>query len=643
MGFQHYQSRRFMIFSTAISAAGLLAAILAGLSRFSILLAGGLLALHLAAFLALSGRMRPGLRLLERLQASWRVESGFLLELSVFSAGLGLLSWIFLFPTGSQVREALVQLCPLLLWSAAAALYGLFHAGAVLNADGGKKNGLLLLAVLFSLVGTVFFFWLSAQLFSFTIDDAYITFRYSKNLAAGWGPTYNPSQPPVEGYTTFLWMLGMTLPHFAGVNVATFSKVVGTLSLSATFLLTSLLAFQLTSSQPVKTRLFFAAFAAFLLAALPISAVHAISGMETALFTLLVSLFAWCVARGVMDGSRLLFFAPLVGLLTGLTRPEGNAVALLLLAYGWLYSPAERRRRLLWTALGFYILPGALYFLWRAGYYGMLLPLPFYMKLLRAGAFAGAGEVGAFLLYLLPPLVLFLIPVLARFRKETLPAALPALFLLVFYLFPVHAMGFEWRFVYPAAPMVAVLAAAGGAQLFTLLEKQNQTRRPWELLLAGLLLVGAGNLASLEGLIRSKQFYGSGISNYKTFGSLLTEFDASHRLTLAIGDAGAVPYYADWQVIDLFGLNTKEIGLAQTAAADLVFAEPPADLILLSVGANPNRISDEHAGGNLLYEEAVRRGMARVTTFSFGRDNYIWVIAWPQSDLAQYIEANFHP
>ncbi|MFZ5910625.1 MAG: hypothetical protein ACOYYU_11470 [Chloroflexota bacterium] len=638
MGFTHHQTRNLFIFSTLASGIGLLAAVLMGLSRTGLLLAGGLFALHLAALWMISARMRPGLWLLRRMEAPGCAESAFLVGLSVTGGGLGLLSWIPLFAPGSQVREALVQAGPVIGWGAASALVWLAGAGAVLNAEGEKKNGLLVLAVLFAVAGHLFFFWLAAQLFTFTIDDAYITFRYSKNLAAGWGPTYNPGQPPVEGYTTFLWMLAMALPHFAGVNVATFSKVTGVLALCGTFLLTGLLTYDLARSQPAKARLFFAAFSAFVVAALPISAVHAVSGMETALFALLVSLLAWCVARGVKDGSRLLFWAPLVGLLTGLTRPEGNIVALLLLGYGYLSSLPDRRKRLLWGGAGLYLLPGAIYFLWRAWYYGLPLPLPFYMKVLRAGAFAGAGEVGSYLLYLLPGLVALLLPALLRFRREYLPAALPVAFLLVFYLFPVHAMGFEWRFVYPSAPLIAALAGVGGAELFGLLAEKTQSRWPWEWLLAGLLLVGAGNLGELDGLVRSKQSYGSGISNYKSFGTLLSEFDDTHTLTLAIGDAGTVPYYADWQVIDLFGLNSREIGLGETPVFALVFEQQPADLILLSVGDNPNRISDEHAGAQALYQEAVRRGMAHIGAFPFGRDSFIWVVGYPGTELAGFIQ-----
>ncbi len=640
MAFTHRQTQNLFILSTLASGMVLLAAILLGLSRLALFAAAGLFAFHLAGLWMMYARTRSAMWLLRRMEAPGCAEGAFLAALSVLGSGLGLLLWIVLFDPASQVREALIQAGPLIVWGVTAAIVWLTGSGVVLSAGEGKRGGLLVLAVLFVVAGHLFFFGLAAQLFSFTIDDAYITFRYSKNLAAGWGPTYT-GQPPVEGYTTFLWMLMMALPHFVGLNVATFAKLVSVLCLCGTFFLTACLTYDLSRSQRVEVRLFFAAFSAFVMATLPISAVHAVSGMETALFVLWVSLLSWCAVRGVTADSRLLFGLPLMGLFTGLTRPEGNVIALLLLGYAYWVSPVERRKRLMWAALKWYALPGALYFLWRAWYYALPLPLPFYMKVLRAGAFAGAGEVGSYLVYLLPALVALLLPALLRFRGEYWPVTLPAAFLLVFYLFPVHAMGFEWRFVYPSAPLIVALAGAGGAEWFGLLETQVQPRRPWELLLAGLLLVGAANLSGVNGLIRSKQSYGSGISHYKSFGTLLSDFDSSYTLTLAIGDAGTVPYYANWQVIDLFGLNSREIGLGKTPVFAMVFERQPVDLILLSVGDNPNRISDEHGGGRLLYEEAVLRGMTHIATFPFGRDNYIWVVGWPGTELANFIQSSF--
>ena len=64
-------------------------------------------------------------------------------------------------------------------------------------------------------------------MWGFTVDDAFITFRYARNWAEGFGPTYNPGGGPAEGYTTFLWMLLMTLPHLLRLDVVPFAKIVG--------------------------------------------------------------------------------------------------------------------------------------------------------------------------------------------------------------------------------------------------------------------------------------------------------------------------------------------------------------------------------------------------------------------------------
>ena len=38
-------------------------------------------------------------------------------------------------------------------------------------------------------------------------EDAFIAFSFAKNLASGHGLVWNPGEPPVEGYTDFLWVL----------------------------------------------------------------------------------------------------------------------------------------------------------------------------------------------------------------------------------------------------------------------------------------------------------------------------------------------------------------------------------------------------------------------------------------------------
>src|SRR5262245_8647033 len=57
-------------------------------------------------------------------------------------------------------------------------------------------------------------------------DDAMISMRYARNLAEGHGLVWNAGQPPVEGYTNFLWTIVMALAHFAPVPERLISLIV---------------------------------------------------------------------------------------------------------------------------------------------------------------------------------------------------------------------------------------------------------------------------------------------------------------------------------------------------------------------------------------------------------------------------------
>lgn len=60
----------------------------------------------------------------------------------------------------------------------------------------------------------------------FLIDDAFITFRYSRNWAEGLGLNYNPGVvPPVEGYSNPLWMALLSLAHRVGLSIEVTSQV----------------------------------------------------------------------------------------------------------------------------------------------------------------------------------------------------------------------------------------------------------------------------------------------------------------------------------------------------------------------------------------------------------------------------------
>ncbi|MGZ3443285.1 MAG: hypothetical protein ACXVDD_27380, partial [Polyangia bacterium] len=55
-------------------------------------------------------------------------------------------------------------------------------------------------------------------------DDAYIEYRYATNAAHGHGLVYNVGDPPVEGFTSFLWTVLLIVPAWLHVPLLAFGK-----------------------------------------------------------------------------------------------------------------------------------------------------------------------------------------------------------------------------------------------------------------------------------------------------------------------------------------------------------------------------------------------------------------------------------
>ncbi len=144
-----------------------------------------------------------------------------------------------------------------------------------------------------------------------TIDDAYITFRYARNLVEGAGFVYNPGER-VLGTTTPLFALAMALIAFVTgrSDYPTLALVVSALADTATCTLLYLLARRLLGSRVPATAL------ALLWAITPMSVTFAIGGMETSVFILWMTATLWLYINGREQ------WMALTAALGALTRPD---------------------------------------------------------------------------------------------------------------------------------------------------------------------------------------------------------------------------------------------------------------------------------------------------------------------------------
>jgi len=158
-----------------------------------------------------------------------------------------------------------------------------------------------------------------AYIFSLTPDpceDAYITFRFSRNLADGYGPVFNPGER-VEGYSNPLWMFSLAAAHRLGFDMVSVSRMAGALCNSLTLLLVWFIPWRWFA---VRGILSLAGPLLYLLY-LPLQ-FYAASGLETSCYTMLVTAAAAAGMRAHKSPGRC-FGVFFMLLLAAFTRPEG--------------------------------------------------------------------------------------------------------------------------------------------------------------------------------------------------------------------------------------------------------------------------------------------------------------------------------
>lgn len=425
---------------------------------------------------------------------------------------------------------------------------------------------LLLIALAFTL--------LAGRLW-FLSDDAFISFRYARNWAAGNGLRYNlGEQPPVEGYSNFLWVAvcaGIELLGLDPVRVAPLVSLGCGLALLAALYLALL------------RRLGFPREVAFLatlvLGLFPPFATWATGGMETMPFAL--TLFLTFDALVLAERTSVLGCA-LPALAMSLLRTEGILWAGCLGAVALVARPIHRDRvRSLAAAAAVLSAGFGAYFVGRYFYYHLLFPTPVYLKvgfgtdvLLR-----GYRYVVMFVLNFLTPLAILPCAVVALW-KGPLRTALATVAMAV--AVPAYAIvvGGDWmimgRFLVPGLSFQALL---GGWLLAALWDAGARFRR---YAAAGLAvaaiavgLLPAWNLQIVPESVRVRYRYmyshpgfrseyeewvaqKEGVAYSKELG-LAFKSCARPGDSLVTGAIGAIGYYSDLYIYDRFGLVSREV------------------------------------------------------------------------------------
>ncbi len=282
------------------------------------------------------------------------------------------------------------------------------------------------------------------------LDDAYISYRYARNLVEGLGLVYNAGER-VEGFTNLAWTLLVAAGLALGQDAPAVGHALGLASAAGLLVATAIYA---ATGLP-RERALPASAAAWLVLVSPAFAGWATLGMETPLFALLTTAALAAHARGRIGA------AALTACLATLTRPEGVLVAAVVLGSHVLGAwHRERVRSLAWP-LGYAGLLGCLTLL-RLAYYGAPLPNTFYAKVGGLPWSAGLYYTQSFLV---EGAWLLLLP--AWLGVQRVPALRPgAAFVALVSLYAIGVGGDAFahsRFYLPALPVLAALGARGAA------------------------------------------------------------------------------------------------------------------------------------------------------------------------------------
>lgn len=455
--------------------------------------------------------------------------------------------------------------------------------------------------------------FLAAYAVRWYCDDIFVTLRYAEQFLAGNGFVYNAGER-VEGYSHFLWLLIITLLQRLGADPVAVVMSLGVLSYLATILVFAQISAYLA---PRGARLF-VPFTALALIANQECAIWATGGLETFFFTLLLSLAFFVGFFTPWSTRTRIVVSSLILVLATMTRPDGA----LFLALGGLvilsrvFGARETARRVFADGL-LYAVPVVLlvvpYLIWKIGYYGSVLPNPYYAK----SAYMSYYSQGFYYLWIYfrahPTSALFIVSLLvliARLSRrvdrdtavgstEHAGAALVALIGIVVYLVGfVARVGGDFmyaRFVVPVLPFAFFLIEWSAARLI----RQRVVGAAMllflvlfiavaETALRDRLLIAAGEdpptIREHHGVVDERFYYSQvqTIDNQREFGEFLRPHFAGLDVTVLLRGQCCLGYFAGFETcIENSGLTDATIARRRTTSRGRIGHEKTADYAYL--------------------------------------------------------------
>ncbi len=404
-----------------------------------------------------------------------------------------------------------------------------------------KRAVILFIAILAALFWTVLFF-------SFTADDAFISFRYGKNLALHHVWNWNPYGTREEAYTSALYTFIAIIPAFFHLSTVIFMKLIGLACIAVmVYRLITL------SSSRIAVLL-----GVLLMTLGPVLWMQVYADLETPLYMMLILEMAIAADRAETTPP---VWAYTLSLLLPLTRPEGLIFSCAGVLLFW--KGRQSAKQLVWFGLALAL--AISYFLARWHYFHHLLPNPFYVKVTHDSFRDLIGEmfnnVARYRGYF------FALALSIWLSKNTVARTFAACsLLLMFLLFAPHDMAMNYGDRYYVQLTLPVL-------FFFLIADNIPRVSRFALVITALFVLAFTPIDILQ----SAKYSCNLDRAHFNLGHRLAPFAEGH--TMIAPDVGGLPYYSNWFTYDFLGLGTQSIALHGVTVDSLQRMHP--DLIVL--------------------------------------------------------------
>lgn len=444
---------------------------------------------------------------------------------------------------------------------------------------------------------------LSLYVFSrFTVDDAFISWRYGKNLVDSGIWNYNPSKLDLtQAYTSPLYAVLSIIPNLFGWDVVLCFKILST---------ALLIAFICWFGKITKGSWLMLT----VLIGLPATVIHIYGGLETFLFAILMSDLLIALYEEKTNS------AIIVTLLLFLTRPEAWLLAVLLPLYYLVIEPrmtagSAFRNPFAYISgiklspvkavkvLGLLVIPLAAYFLFHSIYFGSILPNTFYVK---SGGSYGVVPFIKFIFFAAPIVTLLFL----KRIKLAFVAGIMFCAMAISYSTSNLMMDYSGRFAFHIfAPvyifMVYLVSNLDGRihisahkDLTPELSVGLESFSKYCLLI---FLIAFAAISSNE-LLHVATYYPRALVSHAELGKTINRISKKYGLrAFSFGDAGMAAYYSNINALDNGGLGSSAI--TKRGVSKSLLDKYQIDLVAFHTGPGGIRLGDYHQ--EPIYEWAI--------------------------------------